>query len=170
AGQLQPDLMLMDIRLEGKMDGIEAADRIGEQFDIPVVFLTAYADEATVQRVRAAGAFGYLIKPFQERDLRTSIEIATFRHRSERALKRAEARFRGLLDAAPDAMVIIDQQGNIAYVNQQAERLFGYDRGEMTSHPIEMLMPERFRKKHVAHRAEYLREPKRRAMGTEMEL
>lgn len=83
AAALQPDLILMDIRLKGEMDGIEAAGRIRDRFSIPVVYLTAYTDAATLERAKVMEPFGYVVKPFETRSLLVSIEIALHRHRSE---------------------------------------------------------------------------------------
>jgi CheY-like chemotaxis protein len=79
----KPDLVLMDIFLKGKMDGIETAEKIRSHFDIPVVFLTAYAQNETVQRAKTTGAFAYLIKPFTDRELQAAIEMAIYKHRME---------------------------------------------------------------------------------------
>lgn len=83
AGERRPDLVLMDIRLKGEMDGVEAAGRIRDQFNIPVVYLTAYTDPATLERAKVMEPFGYVVKPFETRSLMVSIEIALHRHRSE---------------------------------------------------------------------------------------
>ncbi len=83
AGRMTPDLVLMDIRLKGAMDGIEAAGIIGERFGLPVVYLTAYTDPATLARAKVQEPFGYVVKPFETRSLMVSIEIALHRHRSE---------------------------------------------------------------------------------------
>lgn len=87
ASQTQPDLVLMDIMLPGKLDGVEAAQQIRRGCDIPVVYLTAYADEKTVERATVTEPFGYLIKPFEEKELRTTIEIALCRHQVEQDIK-----------------------------------------------------------------------------------
>ncbi len=83
AEKLKPDLILMDIQLKGEMDGIEAAKLIQERFGLPVVYLTAHSDSATLQRVKAMEPFGYVVKPFETRNLMVSIEIALHRHQSE---------------------------------------------------------------------------------------
>lgn len=83
AGEKKPDLVLMDIRLKGEMDGIEAAGIIGERSGIPVVYLTAYTDPDTLERAKVKDPFGYVVKPFETRSLIVSIEIALHRHRSE---------------------------------------------------------------------------------------
>ncbi len=82
-GILKPDLVLMDIILAGQMDGVEAAEKIKECFDIPVAYLTAHNDLATIQRAKLSEPFGYLLKPFEERELHTTIEIALARHQAE---------------------------------------------------------------------------------------
>ena len=82
-----PDLVLMDIMLKGKMDGIETTEEIHKNFDIPVIYLTAYADEKTLERAKITEPFGYIIKPFDERDLHTTIEIALRRHLAEAATR-----------------------------------------------------------------------------------
>ncbi|MBF0517199.1 MAG: response regulator [Nitrospirae bacterium] len=81
AGEKHPDLVLMDIRLEGQMDGIEAAEVIKKQLAIPVVYLTANSDDKTLLRAKMTEPFGFILKPFHERDLRTNIEMALYRHK-----------------------------------------------------------------------------------------
>ncbi|WP_319759489.1 response regulator [Maridesulfovibrio sp.] len=87
----RPDLVLMDIKLQGEMDGIEAANTIIKVYDSPVVFLTAFSDEKTLTRAKLSGPFGYLLKPFEERELRSSIEIALYKHGMEQECRRAVA-------------------------------------------------------------------------------
>jgi len=94
--------------------------------------------------------------------------IAAIRDITER--KRAEARFRGLLESAPDAVVVVDEQGEIQLINSQTEKLFGYDRVEIVGQPVEVLVPRRFRKKHVRHREGYYVEHPVRPMGIGLEL
>ncbi len=90
AAELSPDLVLMDIRLAGAIDGIQAAEQIRVRYDIPVVYLTAYADQATLQRAKLTGPYSYLIKPVEESALHTAVEVALFKHGMERALKRSD--------------------------------------------------------------------------------
>ncbi len=80
----KPDLILMDIELKGKMDGIEAAGRIQSRFNIPVIYLTAYDNKAALERAKITGPFGYMIKPFQERELHTTIEMAIYKHKADK--------------------------------------------------------------------------------------
>jgi signal transduction histidine kinase len=97
ATALRPDLILMDIRLEGGMDGIEAAKQIRAREDIPIVYLTAYADEATLQRAKITEPYGYLLKPFQTRDLQINIEMALHKHTMQKALEKQRAEFLSML-------------------------------------------------------------------------
>jgi CheY-like chemotaxis protein len=104
----KPDLVLMDIVLRGTVDGIEAADEIRTRFDIPVVYLTSCADEATLERAKISGPFGYMVKPLHERELHVAIEIALFRHKADaererliRKLQKALEEIRTLSDLLP---------------------------------------------------------------------
>lgn len=83
AGGFLPDLVIMDIRLKGDMDGIQAAQTIREEFNIPVIYLTAHSDEETLKRAKQTEPYGYILKPFEEDDLRTAIEIALYKHHIE---------------------------------------------------------------------------------------
>jgi signal transduction histidine kinase len=91
AGQERPALVLMDIRLRGDMDGIAAAQHIRAQFRVPVVFLTAYAEDETLDRAKLAEPFGYILKPFADRELKSAIEMALYKHRAEEEIRRIEA-------------------------------------------------------------------------------
>lgn len=128
--ELRPDLVLMDIRIRGPRDGIDAANEIYERFEIPVVYLTAYADDATLRRARASHPFGYLLKPFDEKQLQTNIEIALDRHRIESDLRGNERCFAKALQCSGLAMIATDCQGQIVAFNEEAERLTGWNRSE----------------------------------------
>jgi len=121
-----PDLVLMDIRLKGDMDGIEAAEAIWAQFETPVTYLTAYADESTLERAKATLPFGYILKPFEERDLRTTVEIALYKHRMETTIKKMEGWYASALDSLTDAVIATNAQGGITFMNPAAETLTGW--------------------------------------------
>jgi diguanylate cyclase (GGDEF)-like protein/PAS domain S-box-containing protein len=124
AGELRPDLVLMDIQLQGRMDGVEAADQIRRLFGIPVIYLTANADHPTVQRAKVTEPFGYVIKPFEERELHTTIEVALYKHQAEHRLKESEERYRLLAELSPEA-IIVQSDNSIVYANPAAANLFG---------------------------------------------
>ena len=90
ASEIDLDLILMDVRLRGKMDGIDAAAKIREHHDIPIIYLTAFADENTLSRAKLTEAYGYLIKPFEDRELRSSIEMALYKYQIEKKLKKVK--------------------------------------------------------------------------------
>ena len=94
AGEVRPDLIMMDIQLDGEMDGVEAAEQIRQRFDIPVIYLTAFSDENTLQRAKISEPFGYLLKPFAERELHTAIEVAIYKYRVEEEKARLETQLR----------------------------------------------------------------------------
>ena len=140
AGDGHPDLALMDIRLGGGRDGIEVARSIKTSLDIPSIFLTAYADEETIKRAGTAEPFGYLVKPFQDRELHASIETALYRHRAEKALRASETRFRALFQLAPDAIIMADLDGAITLCNRAAASLFGYGEAELAGRRLSELV------------------------------
>lgn len=116
----------MDIVLKGEMDGIEAADQIRKRLDIPVIFLTAFGDENTLQRAKATEPFAYLLKPFKEKELHIAIEIALYKHETENKLKRMEQRLATILRSIGDAVIVSDTQGSITFMNSAAEALTGW--------------------------------------------
>jgi PAS domain S-box-containing protein len=126
AGDLKPDLVLMDIRLAGEMDGVEAAGQIRSKFNIPVVYLTAYADDETLQRAKITEPFGYLIKPFEGRELYTTIEIALYKHRMDRKIRDNERWLNTILRSISDAIIATDKNGIVTFMNPIAESLTGW--------------------------------------------
>ncbi len=124
AGEFHPDIVVMDITLKGEMNGITAAEEIRKRYDIPVVFLTAHSDDATVEKAVMSEPFGYLIKPLDERALRTTIQMALYKHAMDEKLKERDRVISALLNTTADAMLLLDSEGNILGVNQpMAERL-----------------------------------------------
>src|SRR5262245_18365833 len=130
ATSLQPDLVLMDIVLRGDMDGIEAARRIRERLDIPVVFLSAYEDENTLGRAKTIEPFGYLLKPYEEKEPRTTIEMALYKHRAEQRVKQAERWLSATLRCIDDAVIATDARLCVRFLNPIGEALTGWDREE----------------------------------------
>ncbi|HEY3275096.1 MAG TPA: response regulator [Syntrophorhabdaceae bacterium] len=126
ARKSRPDLALMDIRLKGAMDGIETAQILREELDIPVIYLTAYADEGTLDRAKVTGPFGYILKPFNEKDLSSTIEMALYKHRMDRQLKESEERYRQLVELSPD-IIVVHKEGRIEFINAAGARLLGAD-------------------------------------------
>jgi two-component system cell cycle sensor histidine kinase/response regulator CckA len=118
-----PDIVLMDIRLGGEMDGIDAAAVLRDRHHIPVVYLTAHSDDATIRRATLTEPFGYLLKPFDERDLRIVLEMALHKHDVERRLRESEQRLATTLTSMGDAVIATDADGRITFLNPVAEAL-----------------------------------------------
>jgi PAS domain S-box-containing protein len=116
----------MDIILKKEMDGIEAAEIIIKNFNIPVIYLTAHSDEATINKAKITEPYGYLLKPFNERDLLTNIEIALYKHKMETKLRMSEKWFSTTLKSIGDAIIATDNLGNIKFMNGIAERITGW--------------------------------------------
>lgn len=123
AAELRPDLVIMDIRIKGKMDGIQAAGQIWEHFQIPVIYLTGHSDKSTVERARLTAPFGYLLKPIKERELYVAIESALERCERERWIST-------VLTGMGDAVIVVDVQGQIKFLNPIAEALTGWQLNE----------------------------------------
>ncbi len=126
ASESYPDLVLMDIMLKGEMDGIETAEEMRSRFNIPVVYLTAYSDERTFERAKITEPFGYIIKPFKERELNINIEIALFKHKMEMKLKESREWFTTTLKSTSDAVIATDPDGCVKFMNPAARSLTGW--------------------------------------------
>ena len=131
-----PDLVLMDIRLEGAIDGIDAAEQIRQQRHIPIVFLTAYSDEETIKRATRTEPFGYLLKPFEDSQLRTTIEMALYKHAAEQKLRNSERRFAATLSSIGDAVIATDARARITFMNPVAEVLTGWSKQDAAGEPL----------------------------------
>jgi PAS domain S-box-containing protein len=126
----QPDLVLMDIQLKGDGDGISAAAEINERHQLPVVFLTAHADQATLARATETMPFGYLLKPFEEQGVVASIETAMRLHETQAALSRVERWLATTLRSIGDAVISTDLEGRVTFLNPCAEQITGWSRKE----------------------------------------
>ena len=122
-----PDLVLMDIMLKGAMDGVETAEAIRTKFGTPVVYLTAYTDENTFKRAKISDAFGYLLKPFDDRELRITIEMALYKHQMERRIKESQTWLETTLHAIADGVIAADVSGCIKFINPVAQALTGWN-------------------------------------------
>lgn len=125
AKDLRPDLVLMDIVLKGDMDGVQASEHIRKSFNIPVIYLTAYADDHTLQRAKVTEPFGYILKPFEERELHTTVEVALYRHKTEKAIREKEQWLSTTLKSIGEGVITTDISGNIMFMNSVAESLTG---------------------------------------------
>lgn len=134
--QTSPDLVLMDIRLQGPVDGIEAAREIREQFKLPVIFLTAHADDETLARAKLTQPFGYIIKPIGHSNLTSSIEMALYKHRVDRQLEEHRALLNTILQTIPEAVIVADVVGNVQFMNSAAEKLTGWTPAVFSGQPL----------------------------------
>lgn len=131
-----PDLVLMDIALRGEVDGIQAAGEIRDRWDVPVIYLTAHADEGTLQRAKVTEPFGYVLKPFQERELHTAIVMALYKHRMDRELRNSRQWLDTTLRSIGDAVIATDQQGRVLLMNSTAESLTGWSEAHAQGQPL----------------------------------
>ncbi|MBW3540845.1 MAG: response regulator [Planctomycetes bacterium] len=133
----RPELVLMDISLRGPMDGVEAAAIIRERHQIPVVYLTAHADESTLQRAKITEPFGYVLKPFDERELHTAIQMAAHKHRLEQELRNSRQWLATTLRSIGDAVVATSADGRVLLMNPIAEELTGWSESEAAGRPLD---------------------------------
>lgn len=128
--ETQPDLVLMDINLKGDIDGVQTAEQVRSHFGIPVIFLTAYADNNTLQRAKVTEPFGYILKPFEEKELNISIEMALYKHQKEKQVKASGQWFATTLKSIGDAVIATDKNNFLVFINNIAETLTGWKREE----------------------------------------
>ena len=149
------DAVLIDVHLQGALDGIETALLVKERWGLPIIFLTAYSDKHTLDRITEVEPYGYLLKPFDERALLVTLHTALGRHDQERARARAEqrqrvsdARYRAILDHSHDGIVSIDAKQRIVVFNGGAEKIFGYSAEEVLDQPLDVLIPAASSERH----------------------
>ncbi|MBB1075016.1 EAL domain-containing protein [Rhodoferax sp. 4810] len=153
-GRLRPDLVLVDIGLGPGMDGVAAAHAIREHQALPVVFLTAYAADDILERAMLAEPYGYILKPFTERELHTVLQMALYKHRADAREHELAARNQVILDNLSSGVITVSARGIVESFNLGASTIFGYSAEQVLGHNVSMLMPETQRSRHL----DYLRQ------------
>lgn len=123
--EFHPDIVLMDIVIKGEIDGIETAKQIRSVLDIPVVYLTAFSDEKTIERAKITEPFGYIIKPFNKRELSITVEMALYKHRIDDELKKSMKFFESILQSIVFGIWVTDKDDIIRYANQGVGNVIG---------------------------------------------
>jgi len=141
AESLRPDIILMDIMLGGSIDGIDAAKTVKEKLNIPVIFLTAYSNENTLDRAKEAEPYGYILKPFKERELYTTIDIALYKFQVNKQLKQQERWLSAVLHSVEDGIIATGHDGIIQFMNNVAETITGWNESEAENHYLEEVFP-----------------------------
>ncbi|MGA3241981.1 MAG: response regulator [Bryobacteraceae bacterium] len=139
-----PDLLLVDIRIRGPIDGIALAEQVKRRYKLPAIFLTAHEDISTLQRAKETEPFGYLIKPVGTASLLSAIEVALYRHKIDRELRRQQAWLETTLRSIGDGVLVTGASGKVAYVNDSALHLLQTDRGACLGQPLEDVFRLRF--------------------------
>jgi PAS domain S-box-containing protein len=129
--ELRPDLVLMDIRLAGEMDGVQVAAELKKTQDIPVIYLTAHADRELLDRAKLTEPYGYLVKPYDERDLSTAIELAVYRNAMHKKLAESEARYRGFVETLPGIAFRFGPDFSPVFFHGAVEPMTGYPEAEL---------------------------------------
>ncbi len=139
--KLSPDLILLDINLKSsEMDGINVAEQIHQHYQIPFIFLTAFSDKATLERAKLTEPYGYIIKPFEEDDIRTAIEIAYYKYTKDLEMQNKGNRFAAALDNLEVAVIITDANEKVIFINKMAETLTGCLKQEALGKDISIAM------------------------------
>jgi PAS domain S-box-containing protein len=141
ASERCPDVVLMDIRIKGDLDGITTAELLRERFDVPVIYLTAHADDATLERAKKTEPYGYLMKPIKSVELQSTIEIAWHKSAVERRLRERERWLSMTLRSIGDAVLMVDLAGKITFMNPAAESLLGVTLKEALGRSAREVMP-----------------------------
>jgi len=133
---IRPDLILMDIHIKGDLSGIDTSRRLRERYDIPIVFMTAHADTATLSDAAATEPYGYIVKPFDKRALAAGVETALARRRAEASLAKMEHWLATTLGSIGDAVLATDAEYRIAFINRVAEQLSGWSKEDALGRPL----------------------------------
>ncbi|HNR48795.1 MAG TPA: response regulator [Bacteroidia bacterium] len=124
--EYDPDLVFLDIKLKGEQDGIHVAEHIRQKYDIPVIFLTSFVDKNTLDRAKVTEPYGYLVKPFNESDLQTTVEMALYKFKKDLQSRENEKRFANALTNVEDAILVTDMECRVSFLNPKAESITGF--------------------------------------------
>jgi PAS domain S-box-containing protein len=142
AEQLKPNLVLMDIILKGEMNGITAADIIRQRYNIPVIYLTGQSDDTTIAHALESEPFGYIIKPFEEKNLKTSIMMALYKHSIDVKLKACEVRYRTIVELFEDGILITGNDYSVDYANRSLGHILNREKTEIIQKSLHEIVPE----------------------------
>ena len=137
---LRPHVILMDIKLKGEWDGIRTAEEILKQHDCPIIYLTAFTDREIVERAKNTNPFGYVLKPFRHKELRTMIELSLHNHKREQQNRQRQQKVMDLLIHSHEAIIVTDEKGWIQFMNPLALELSGIREQDRLTHPISELL------------------------------
>ncbi len=140
--ELEPDLILMDILLKGTMNGIDAARDINKKMEIPIIYLTAYSNIETFEDAKITQPYAYLLKPFQENELKFAIEMAFYGHQSQLKLKESEIRYRVIAENTPDMIFLINKDLLVDYVNESSLNYLKLPKDEVIGQPVQNIFPQ----------------------------
>ncbi|MBC8507808.1 MAG: response regulator [Anaerolineales bacterium] len=136
ASETEPDLVLMDIKLAGEIDGIRTAEHMREFFSLPIIFITAYSDDATLARAKITQPFGYIVKPIRDQDLHSNIEMSFYNHDMQLQLEENEQWLSAILNSIRDGVIATNDQLHVRLMNPVAEILTGWNEKAAVGKPI----------------------------------
>lgn len=143
AMKLNPDVVLMDILLEDEMTGLVAAEKIHDSIDVPIVFITSYADDKTIHRSKIAEPFGYIIKPFDERELKAVIELAIYKYSMQQALQKTSDRYKRIFENIQDVYCEMELDGSIIEISPSIEVLSDHKRDDLLGQNINAIITDK---------------------------
>lgn len=135
---IKPDLVFLDIKLKGELDGIHIAEEIKKNYHIPVIFLTSFVDKVTLERAKITEPYGYLVKPFNESDLQTTVEMALYKFEKDKEMKEINSGYASALKNLDESIIIIDTDCRVTFLNPKAETITGY--GNESAQGIDVFM------------------------------
>jgi PAS domain S-box-containing protein len=138
--ELKPDLILMDVVIQGPVDGITTAQIINHVYDIPIIFLSAYSDKNTLDRARGVGSFGYLLKPCDERELLIAVDFGLQKARMDRMLKAQNRLLTSVIGNFDAGAIVINEKGIIQLINPQAQAVLGWQDSDLANRHISDLI------------------------------